>query len=444
MTPPKPPFRLGVSWRAGALAVGAFALGALLGPRLPWIAALAIALAAGFVAHVHVREAIARALRTAESVVEAIRNKDYAHRARHTGPGEPLGQLLSELNGLGEHLQRENLRVEETTALLRAIVDRTEIAFLAFDDQGGLVWANPAAVRLFPSAPQPASAQALGIADWFHGPSEGIVSVPGQPLERSWELRRGVFWRDRRRYVFFMVADSRRVGREHERIAWQRLIRVIGHEVNNTLAPIQSLASTCLEMLQKDAQAAVLSVTRALSVIEQRAGSLHAFISEYARLAKLPPLRFAPVRLHDCVRVAVELEHRDSIKVTPGPEVALEGDAAQLEQALVNLIRNAVEAARVTGGGCTLSWSCVGDDVIITLVDEGPGIQNPDNLFVPFFSTKPTGSGIGLVLSRNIIESHGGELTLANRSERRGCIVRIRLPLVQSEKPARPSERATA
>ena len=436
MTRPRRSFRIAASWKAGAFTAAAFAAAALVGPRLHWGVWASISLILGFLAHLLVKETIALSLRTAQTVIEAIRNKDYSHRARYTDPGDPLAQLLSELSGLGAHLQREHLRVEETTTLLQAIAARTEIALLAFDDAGTLRWTNAAAERLFQIRPSsPANAQSLGIAEWFNFPSESIVSVPGQALERSWELRRGTFWLERRRYVFFMVGDLRRVRREHERIAWQRLIRVIGHELNNTLTPIQSLASTCLALVREDPQAAMPNVARALSLIEQRAGRLQGFIAEYARLARLPPLKFGLVRLQDCIRVAVELEHRGSIQLLPGPEVMLEADPAQLEQALVNLLRNAVEAVLVTAGKCSISWVCADEDVLITLLDEGPGIPNPENLFVPFFSTKPGGSGVGLALSRNIIESHGGELTIANRTGQRGCIVHIRLPLVQSEKP---------
>jgi two-component system, NtrC family, nitrogen regulation sensor histidine kinase NtrY len=429
----RPPVRMDASAKAGAFAAAAFVLGALLASRLPWFAGGAIALLLGFFIWRHIRETIARSLRTAESVIEAIRNKDLGLRARHAGPGEPLAQLLGELNRLSEHLQHEHLRSEETTALLQAIVDRTEMALLAFDDDLVLRWTNPAADRLFQLHPGPRpTARSLGIEAWFDGAAESIVSVPGQAVEKSWELRRGSFWREQRRYIFFMVADSRRVRHEHERIAWQRLIRVIGHEVNNTLTPIQSLAGTSLQMLRDSPETTMDQVVRALAVIEQRAGSLHGFINEYSRLAKLPPLRFALARLHECVRVAVELERRATVHVTPGPEITVEADATQLEQALVNLIRNSVEASLITGGTTSLTWTCTDEDVLVTMVDEGPGIENPENLFVPFFSTKPGGSGIGLVLSRNIIEGHGGELTLANRSEVRGCVVRIRLPIMQS------------
>jgi signal transduction histidine kinase len=242
--------------------------------------------------------------------------------------------------------------------------------------------------------------------------------------------------------VFFLASDSRRVRREHERIAWQRLIRVIGHEVNNTLTPIHSLSSTCLALTREDPLASSASVAQGLALIEQRSQLLLNFINDYARLARLPPPQFSRVRVHECVRVAVDLEQRGGVRFTPGPEVIVDADRAQLEQALVNLIRNAVEAMAEDGGTCQVSWGCVGHDVFITVIDDGPGIANVENLFVPFFSTKPNGSGIGLTLSRHIIESHDGELQITNREGVRGCRVRIRLPLMQSEKPALPEQAA--
>lgn len=380
---------------------------------------------------------MSRHLGTASNLIEAIRTRDFGHRARHAHPNEPLSHVLYELNRLADHLQHEHLHSVETTAFQTAILERTEIALLTFDDQGLLRSTNRAAERLFQIRSNTrVTAHQLGIAEWFEGPFEKAVSVPGQPVEHSWEVRRGTFSRKGQRYVFFLASDSRRVRREHERSAWQRLIRVIGHEVNNTLTPIHSLASTSLALVREDPLSSAANVAEGLALIEQRSQLLLRFISEYARLAKLPAPQFLRVRVHECMRVAVDLEQRGSVRLVPGPEVMIDADRAQLEQALVNLIRNAVEAMAETGGTCQVSWACEGHDVVITVLDEGTGVANVENLFVPFFSTKPNGSGIGLTLSRHIIESHGGELRIANRQGQRGCSVRIRLPLIQSEKPA--------
>jgi two-component system nitrogen regulation sensor histidine kinase NtrY len=419
---------------AGASAGGAF----LVSPLLGWRGGAGLVLCAlvasvlGLFVYQRIAASIARPLRTAANVVDAIHQSDFSLRARAPAPAGPLGDLLRELNALSAHFQTERASAREATALLSAIVERMDVALLAFDDEGALVTSNPAADRLFPGKPAHATASTLGIVDWLDGAAERPVTVPGQSGE-SWDLRRGAFRRGGKRHVFVLVADARRTRRAQERLAWQRLVRVIGHEVNNTLSPIQSLAGTCKDMVRENPAESAVDVAEALALIEQRADGLRRFITEFARLARLPPPSFGLVRLHDCLRTAVALAPSPSVRVQPGPTVTIQADGAQLEQAFLNLIKNAVEAAAQGGGETSVSWTCEDEGVVVTIVDDGPGIENPDNLFVPFFSTKPEGSGIGLALSRNIIEAHGGAIAIANRREQRGCIVRVALPLSQED-----------
>jgi signal transduction histidine kinase len=221
---------------------------------------------------------------------------------------------------------------------------------------------------------------------------------------------------------------------EEERQAWQRLIRVLGHELNNSLAPIQSIAGSLSSLLaqrtpppdwREDAQ-------RGLGVIASRADSLSRFTGAYARLARLPSPRFQRVELGPLLTRVAELETRLAVRVSPGPPVALSADPDQLEQLLINLVRNAADAALETRGDVTVSWTRTSSrppQAIVRVEDEGPGITRTENLFVPFFTTKPAGSGIGLVLSRQIAEAHGGVLTLENRAAVRGCVAELKLPL---------------
>jgi two-component system nitrogen regulation sensor histidine kinase NtrY len=390
----------------------------------------AVALVAGLFASARASQRFARPLRTAANVLEAIRHGDYTHRAREGfGPG-PVEDLLAEVNLVARHLAGERTRAVETAALLEQVVARVDVALLAFDAEAALAWWNPAAERLFAERLRPsATATSLGIDDWLAGPPERTVTVPGQESSGAWELRRGVFRREGARFQFVLLASLWRVRREEERAAWQRLLRVVGHEVNNTLTPIQSMAATCTMMLRDDGAGAIDDVLRALGVVEQRAGALGSFIAEYARLARLPTPVLAPIELGTHIRRVAAMETRCRVEVAPGREVTVRADGALLEQALVNLVRNAAEAALGSDGKVTIDWQVSGGEVVITIVDDGPGIENPDNLFVPLFSTKPGGSGIGLVLARNILEAHGGDVRIANRARTRGCIVRVSLPL---------------
>jgi signal transduction histidine kinase len=219
--------------------------------------------------------------------------------------------------------------------------------------------------------------------------------------------------------------------REEEAKAWQRLVRVLGHEHNNSLAPIKSIAGSLTTLVARNPRPADWQedVERGLSVVSSRAESLSRFMSAYARLARLPAPQLKPVDVGALVRRVVDLERRAPLEIVLGQPVMINADADQLEQLLINILRNATEAANATGGGVRVGWLKNGTEVEVWIEDEGLGIANTGNLFVPFFTTKPEGTGIGLVLSRQIAEAHNGTLTLENRQERHGCIARVRLPL---------------
>jgi nitrogen fixation/metabolism regulation signal transduction histidine kinase len=227
-----------------------------------------------------------------------------------------------------------------------------------------------------------------------------------------------------------VMADLTQPLREQELQAWQRLVRVLGHELNNSLTPVKSIAASLVAIVARDPLPEDWQevMRRGLAVITARADALGRFIGAYARLAKLPRPQFHPLELAAIVERAVALETRLKVEVTPGPALTLHGDPDQLEQVLINLVRNAADAALETGGGVRLGWQRKGGGVELWVEDDGPGLANTGNLFVPFFTTKPGGSGIGLVLSRQITEGHGGTLALENRADARGCLARLRLP----------------
>jgi signal transduction histidine kinase len=227
------------------------------------------------------------------------------------------------------------------------------------------------------------------------------------------------------------LSDLSRALREEERQAWQRLLRVLGHELNNSLAPIRSIAGSLDSIIARDPLPEDWreDAQRGVAVIAARAEALSRFMEAYSRLARLPQPRFQPVDLGACIRRVVELETRAPVALAPGPKLTVQADPDQLEQLLINLLRNAVDAALTTGGGVAVRWTRNANYVEVLVEDEGPGVTNSSNLFVPFFTTKPGGSGIGLVLSRQIAEAHGGSLTLQNRPTGPGCEARLRLPL---------------
>lgn len=408
-------------WRhAGSETTAAAATTALLGA---WVA-LAVVL----------RERVAYTLRTVANLLEALRREDFSIRARRSRPGDALDTVFRELNELAETLKAQRLGALEATALLRKVMASIEVAVFAFDPDGLLRLVNRAGERLLA---QPArrllgrSAEELGLADCLTGAPERTLDRLFPGGWGTWGMRRSTFREEGRPHQLLVVADLSQALREEERKAWQRLIRVLGHELNNSLAPIKSMAATLRRILDRrpPPEDRDEDLARGLQVIEDRAGSLARFLAAYSRLAQLPPPRLEPVSLAAlCSRVAA-LETRLPVTVVPGPPVPVAADAGQLEQLLINLLRNAADAALETGGGVRLGWEPKGDGVELWVEDDGPGLPPAANLFVPFFTTKPAGSGIGLVLSRQIAEAHGGSLVLENRSGGSGCRARLRLPL---------------
>jgi PAS domain S-box-containing protein len=383
------------------------------------------------------RERVVRPLQTLSNMLAALREGDYSIRARGADREDALGLAFLESNLLGETLRTQRLGAMEATALLRTVMAEIDVAVFAFDDEDRVRLVNRAGERLLA---QPAerilgrTAEQVGLADQLVGASPRTMDLTFAGGAGRWELRRGTFRQDGRPHTLLVLADVSRTLREEELQAWQRLVRVLSHEINNSLAPIKSIAGSLLALLERapravDSAEAADDLRRGLSVIGGRSEALVRFMSAYARLAKLPPPNRAPVDVGTWVRRVAALETRMRVTVIDGPAMVLDADGDQLDQLLINLLRNAVDASLETNGGVVVRWMRTASDgaLALTVEDEGPGLSNPANLFVPFFTTKPQGSGIGLVLSRQIAEAHGGSVSLDNRADRRGCIATVRL-----------------
>jgi nitrogen fixation/metabolism regulation signal transduction histidine kinase len=378
------------------------------------------------------RERVIRPLQTLSNMLAAIREQDYSLRARRSSPDDALGLAMLELNSLMNELRERRLGALEATALLQRVMAEIDVAVLAFDDSGALRLINAGGERLLS---QPAErllgrrAEELGLAECLEGDAPRLVELRVAGAAGRWELRRGAFRQGGRPHQFVLLADVSRSLREEERLAWQRLIRVLGHEINNSLTPIRSIADRLQHLLGRPAPDTELrgDLERGLGVIASRSEGLSRFLASYTRLARLPPPRLAPVSVREWVQRTVRLETRMVVDVIPGPDITLLADGDQLDQLLINLISNAVDAAAVTGGGVRVLWTATDRSLNLVVEDDGPGLPDSANLFVPFFTTKPGGTGIGLVLSRQIAEAHRGTLALVNRIGGHGCEARLTL-----------------
>jgi nitrogen fixation/metabolism regulation signal transduction histidine kinase len=311
------------------------------------------------------------------------------------------------------------------------------VAVFAFDGSRRLRLVNRAGERLLAQSTVRLlgrTSDELGLAACLDredgaGPHTMQMVFPGGV--GRWDIRRSTFREGGAQLQLLVLTDLSQTLREEERVAWQRLLRVLGHELNNSLAPIKSVAGSLGDLLARETPPADWreDMDRGLRVISTRADSLSRFIESYSKLARLPEPRFETVNVGELIRRVIGLETRLPVAVAPGPEIAIQGDAAQLEQLLINLVRNAIDASLETNGEVEIGWTVRNNQLDIWVDDQGLGLANTANLFVPFFTTKAQGSGIGLVLSRQIAEAHGGTLSLENRLRTRGCQARLRLPI---------------
>src|SRR5436309_383790 len=379
------------------------------------------------------REHMVRPLQTMSNLLAALREGDYSIRARGAREGTALGEVLLEVNSLGETLRQQRLGAFEATALLRTIMSEIDVAIFTFDPERRLRLINRAGETLLGRPMDKLlgkTAQELGLHACFEADDDEPLTLSFPGGSGRWGVRRSTFREKGLPHDLLVLTDLSRTLREEERRAWQRLVRVLGHEMNNSLAPIKSLAASLESLLRRDPPPADWKddARTGLSSIASRADSLSRFLQAYTRLTKLPPPQKQDVDLAELVQRVVDLEPRLNVKVMAGPKRKIHVDAAQLEQLLINLVRNAVDAALETHGNVAIGWREKEDSVEIFVQDEGPGIMNTANLFVPFFTTKPEGSGIGLPLSRQIAEAHGGSLVVANRRGGKGAEALLQLP----------------
>jgi nitrogen fixation/metabolism regulation signal transduction histidine kinase len=473
-----------------ALSLPALLLGGVLLAKIgASIAAMVVALAVlalgWLIAASTFAEQIIRPMQTLANVVAALREDDFSFRARGARRGDALGDLALEINALAGTLQTQRSNALEALTLLERVMTSMQSPVLAFDAQARLRLHNAAADRVF-ALQRPDSdgrtAEELQLCELLNVADEGTYAGASKAANATrYVVRRATFRLRGVPHTLLVLSDVGAALRAEERQAWQRLIRVLGHEINNSLTPIKSIAGSLRSRLPEmpaldPARDFNQDLVRGLAVIEDRAASLNRFLQAYQQLSTLPAPRIEPVALGPLLERIAHLEQRVGVEVAPGPEVTLLADPDQLQQALINLVQNAADAAleaskqaaqtsyqpsvriswavemeseaaglparRGANGSSNLRIAAATErdadaariqathpQAIIRIVDNGLGLLNPVNLFVPFYTTKPAGTGIGLALAQQILFMHKGAVSLANQTDTQGCIAEVRLPV---------------
>jgi len=384
-----------------------------------------------------VRERVVFPLQTLSNLLGALREGDFSVRGRSPRPDDALGEVMREVNTLGSTLREQRLGAMEATTLLRTVMREIAVAIFAFDEHQRLRLVNRAGERLLAAPAERLLGQTaveLEMEACLDGPHETTMQTVFPGGAGRWGVRRTRIREHGLPLELVVISDLTQALSQQELQAWQRLVRVLGHELNNSLAPIKSIAGSLyarVDQMTGD-DATVKDFRRGLGVVESRADSLHRFVQSYRLLAQLPPPHFKSVQLGPLLERVVLLEQRLRVHLDTGPPVVIDADPDQLEQMFINLLRNAVDASLANGSDAVRAvWRIVDTTAVVSIEDRGAGIANTENLFVPFYTTKPMGSGVGLALAQQIARAHGGEIRLLNRDDGDGARATIRLPVAQ-------------
>ncbi len=373
--------------------------------------------------------------RSLSNLLDAMTKGDYALRMRQDKPDSALNELITSINKLAEHLSSQRLESVENQLLLDSVIDHVNVSILSIDESGKIHLLNPAARKLLNSSDKielQTMEKQIEKLKTLPKNQSSVLTLEFVNESARYSVHNEYFRSAGLQYRLFLITDIDYLLRKEEDKAWQNLVRVLSHEINNSLTPIASIS----QMLLKSAldpnriDNSREDLVKGLELIRNRSLDLREFVNSYNKLNTPPAPNFALTKLSKIADKLSTLFLDDNFVVNSDTEIFINCDSIQLEQVLINLIKNAIEASSQCNHSVDMTWSLSKDNCKIIIADKGTGISNIDNLFVPFFTTKPQGSGIGLIFSRQIVEAHNGSLTLNNRNDGPGCIALITLPLL--------------
>jgi nitrogen fixation/metabolism regulation signal transduction histidine kinase len=394
-----------------------------------------------------IRQQVIFQLRTSTNLVEAMSSGDYSLRANNHNVSGALSDFNQLLNRLAESLAKQSLVSREKQILLTKITDQIDVAVIACDKNNNINLMNPAAEQLFKrrfDELQGWPIKSIGLQNVIAEHAKQVTEFEIAHNKRKVFVHTDSYFEEGEIHRLIFITDIQHLLRDEERLAWQKLLRVLSHEINNSLTPIASISETLTQIISGHNDQHPLNadhydnLNQGLSVITERAHSLNHFIQDYQQLTRLPMPNKAPIDLLSFTKNITGLFESTSF-VLPQNTIEVFADAEQLQQVLVNLIKNAHEAnvTQSSQSEIVISWQSDKQLHKLHIDDHGGGIRNSENIFVPFYTTKKQGSGIGLTLSRQILLNHGGELTLTDlaigdaeteQAEHRGARASISLP----------------
>jgi len=401
-----------------------------------------------------IRSKVVSQLRTSTNLISAMQAGDHAIRANHYEGQGALKEFNLVFNGLSSVLAEQELISKERQVLLDIVIKQIDVAIVAVNKNSNIILMNPAAEKLFSCHFDEVSGwpiSTLGLQDVLTHESRQVTEFEIKAHKKKVFIHTDEYFEQGDRHKLVFITDIQKLLHEEERQAWQKLLRVLSHEINNSLTPIASLSDTLIRLIvnqkslmteqtisENNSSAGNSSIDNTelfedleegLAVIAERAQSLNEFLLRYQEFSCLPKPEKTLFELADLLKSMLLLFDDHNIQLS-GQPLVIYGDEKQLQQVLVNLIKNAQQAMLDNSRGIiTIEWQQKDDTIAINIADQGTGINNADNIFVPFYTTKTDGCGIGLVFSRQIIVNHGGNLTLANRVDEQGAVANIVLPI---------------
>jgi len=387
--------------------------------------------------------------RSLSNLLEAMNQGDYTIRARTSHGDQALNELVTSINNLSERLNKQRIETAESQLLLNTVIEHIDVAIIALNNSNELVLTNPVANKLLKltdnineNTVKPVWQQLAQLDELTSGQSK-VMSLNFSGQKGQFNVHRESYRQGGEQQTLLFITDVSTMLRSEERKAWQSLVRVISHEINNSLAPIASISQSLTRLITRppsvgsaDVNSTEITGTiednkgylvEGLAIVSQRATNLTQFVNSYKQIASLPEPNKQLTSIQCLLKKVIKLCAENKVELCSDLDVSLSIDAIQFEQVLINLIKNALEATAHLNSvdeqvvkeyvsEIHIDWQVQDNIFTLTVSDNGTGISNPDNLFVPFYSTKNNGSGIGLVLSRQIIEGHNGKLTLKNKT----------------------------